>query len=355
MSAVLLFRHKWNRLVCDMYGGTTLTNRTPGQKHDLDGLAINNAHRDFARVYIGQTVADALAEVQRSKLESRIVYFYVVDEDGRLQGVVPTRRLLLSPPSTPVSKIMVRRAIALSSRATLLDACEMFIFHRLMALPITDDEGKILGVIDVDQYTEEIRQLDEREQSDEIFQLIGVRLAQVRQAPLPILFRSRFPWLLCNITGGVTCAFIAGFFEKVLDQVIVIALFIPVVLALAESVSIQSLTLAIQLQHRRPAPWAVMLRALRSEMPLGLMLGAACGGLVAGIAWLWQGDGVIAACILASISLSVMLAAVFGLLVPSLLHKLQRDPQVASGPLTLALTDIVTMVVYLGLGTWLLL
>lgn len=333
-----------------------MTNRTPDQKHDrLNDLAINNAHRDVARVYIGQTVAEALAELQRSKLESRIVYFYVVDEEGRLQGVVPTRRLLLSSPSTPVSEIMVRQVVALSNQATLLDACEMFILHRLMALPITDEEGKILGVIDVDQYTDEIRQLDEREQSDEIFQLIGVRLAQVRQAPLLILFRSRFPWLLCNITGGVTCAFIAGFFEKVLDHVIVLALFIPVVLALAESVSIQSVTLAIQLQHRRPATWDVVLRAVRTEVPLGLMLGAACGGLVAGIAWLWQGNGVVAACILASISLSVMLAAVIGLLAPSLLHTMQRDPKVASGPLALALTDIVTMVFYLGLGTWLLL
>jgi magnesium transporter len=332
-----------------------LSNTTRHTKHhSLNELAINHAHRDFARVLIGNTVGEALAEVQRSKLESRIVYFYVLDEEGRLQGVVPTRRLLLSPPSTPVSEIMVRRVVALPIHASLLEACEMFILHRLLALPITDEEGKIVGVIDVDQYTEEITQLDEQEQSDEIFQLIGVRLAQIRQAPLPILFHSRFPWLLCNITGGVICAFVAGFFENVLDRVIAIALFIPVVLALAESVSIQSLTLAIQFQHRRPAPWPVILRALRTEIPLGLMLGAACGGLVGGLAWLWHGRAVVAACILASISLSVMLAAVIGLLVPALLHKIQRDPKVASGPLALALTDILTLIVYLGLGTWML-
>jgi magnesium transporter len=221
-----------------------------------------------------------------------------------------------------------------------------------LALPVVDEAGKIIGVIDVDQYTDEIRELDEREASGEIFQLIGVRLAQVRKASLPALFRNRFPWLLSNVAGGVTCAFIAGAFEVVLDQVIALALFIPVVLALAESVSIQSLTLALQLHHGRPAPWGVILSTLGRELPLGLMLGAACGGLVAGIAWPWQGHAGVAATLLAGISASVMLAACFGLLMPLLLHKAQRDPKVASGPLTLALTDVMTLLVYLGLGAW---
>lgn len=323
--------------------------------HALDEPALARAHRDFARVYVGHTVAEALADIRRAALESRIVYWYVTDETGRLQGVVPTRRLLLSPPATPVREIMVRRVVALPQEATLLDACEQFILHRLLALPITDAEGRVVGVIDVDQYTDEIRELDEREQSDEIFQLIGVRLAQVRRGSLPALFGSRFPWLLCNIAGGLACAFIGGVFANVLEQVVVVALFIPVVLALAESVSIQSLTLALQLQARRPAGWGPIARALAAELPLGLMLGVACGTLVAAVAWLWQRQSAVAACILASIALSVMLAALLGLLVPSVLHRLQRDPRVAAGPVALALTDIGTMSVYLGLSGWVLL
>jgi magnesium transporter len=90
-------------------------------------------------------------------------------------------------------------------------------------------------------------------------------------------------------------------------------------------------------------------------VPLGLMLGAACGALVGAIAWMWQGKGGVAACILASISLSVTAAATYGLLVPTLLHKIQRDAKVASGPLTLTMTDITTTVIYLGISTWWLL
>jgi magnesium transporter len=85
------------------------------------------------------------------------------------------------------------------------------------------------------------------------------------------------------------------------------------------------------------------------------MLGAACGGVVGAVAWLWQGNAAVAACILVSITLAVALAAAFGLLTPTLLHNFRLDPKLASGPLTLALTDSVTLVVYLGLATWLLL
>jgi len=317
--------------------------------------AIAHAHFDFARILITDTVGEALAAVRSSEIRSRIVYFYVLDRDDRLVGVVPTRRLLLSPLDTPVAELMVRNVIALPHTATLLDACELFILHRLLALPIVDDRGRMLGVIDVEQYTDEIREMDLWEESNDIFQLIGVRIAQVQRAPLGTHFARRFPWLLCNIGGGLACALIGGFFQAVLDQVILLALFIPVVLALAESVSIQALTLTLQAQHGGRTRWPQVLASLRRELPLGVLLGAACGMLVALAAGLWQGHWAAAAVMLTGITLSVTTATLLGLLVPSAMLAFERDPKVASGPLTLAVTDMLTMVYYLGLATWWLL
>ncbi len=328
---------------------------TQSATDSLKDLALDHASRDFARVLAYATVERALADIQASQVQSRIVYIYVVDVEGKLQGVVPTRRLLLSPSLTPIREIMVRNVITLSSDATLLDACEMFILHRLLALPITDRAGKILGVIDVDEYTDEIQQLDAKEQSDEIFQLIGIHVADVRKATLLSLFATRFPWLLCNVAGGLACAVVGSLYQEVLDQVLILAVFIPVVLALSESVSIQSLTLVLQKQHGRPAEWGEIAHDLVREMPLGLALGVACGALVGLFAWLWRAGVPAALTIFASISLSVMLAATFGILVPLLLHKMQRDPKVAAGPITLAMTDIVALTLYLGQGAlWLL-
>lgn len=318
----------------------------------LSQPALAHAHQDFPRISVGHSVGQALAAVQHSQIASRIVYFYVLDDEGRLQGVVPTRRLLLSPPETPVAEIMVRPVIRLPREATLLDACEMFLLHRLLALPVVDGEGRMIGVIDVDEYTDELTELGDVEQASDVFQLIGVRLAQLKDASLGAHFRSRFPWLLCNIGGGLACAFIGAMFQATLDQVIVLALFIPVVLALAESVSVQSLTLTLQAQHGTRIAWKMVLGALARELPLGLALGGACGLLVAIVAGLWQWELGLAACILASILLSVATATLLGLLVPSILMAAQRDPQVASGPITLAVTDMLTMVYYLGLATW---
>jgi magnesium transporter len=321
----------------------------------LAELAIDHAHRDFARVQVNSSVGEALAAIRGSDVTSRIVYFYVVDDEQRLVGVVPTRRLLLSPLETPIREIMVSHVVVLPHTATMLEACEMFIVHRLLALPIVDEQRRIVGVIDVEHYADDLREMDLREASNDVFQLIGVRLSQLRRAPLQVHFVSRFPWLLCNIGGGLACAIIGGLFQNVLDQVIVLALFIPVVLALAESVSIQALTLTLQAQHGNRPNWQAVTTALAREFPLGALLGLACGALVGLAALVWQRQFLVATTILSAILLSVTTATVLGLLVPSTMMAAQRDPKVASGPITLAITDILTMVYYLGLATWWLL
>jgi magnesium transporter len=131
-------------------------------------------------------------------------------------------------------------------------------------------------------------------------------------------------------------------------------MFIPLVLALGESVSIQSLTLALQAHESGRFRWPSALRALGRELLIGLLLGAACGLLAGLTAWLWQQQVPVALCILLSIVLSVTTATLFGLATPTLLRAIQRDPKVASGPMALALTDIATLFWYLGLAAWML-
>jgi len=315
--------------------------------------ALDHARKDFVRVLATVTIGEALSRIQRQGAGGPIIYFYVVDEEGRLQGVIPTRRLLLNPPETPVADLMVRDVVTLPATATLLDACERFLEHRFLAFPIVDDQQRILGVVDVGLYTHEISDLVRREESDDIFQLIGVRLSEVQRASLAMVLTRRFPWLLCNIAGGLACALLAGLFQALLAQVVALALFIPVSLAVAESVAIQTLTLALQARHGHRQAWRQALAALAREVPVGLGLGAACGLVVASVALGWQGMHGVALSILLSMSLAAATAAVLGLLVPTLLHTLQRDPKVASGPIVLAATDLATLFYYLGLAAWL--
>lgn len=324
-------------------------------QHNLDDFAVEHAHQNFVRLRVDETVGEALDRVRQSGVEGRIVYFYVVDGEDRLEGVVPTRRLLLKSADTRIADIMERPVVALPSTATLLDACEFFLLHRLLALPVVDENRRIVGVLDVELYTDEISDLVRQEEGESIFQLIGVRFAQVREASIPMAFRRRFPWLLCNIGGGLACAALGAAFERVLAEVIVLALFMPLVLALAESVSVQSLTLAIQMLHDvRDRGWAASLARLRRETTIGILLGLACGGLVGVIALAWHGKAAVTAVILGGIALSVTTATALGMAVPVALHAVRRDPRIASGPIVLAMTDVATLFYYLGLASILL-
>lgn len=306
--------------------------------------------RDF--VVLGQdfTIQEALDAVRQHELGERIIYFYVADDQGRLIGVVPTRRLLMANLPQRISDIMVRNVITIPHTATVLDACEFFVMHRLLAFPIVDRQEHMIGTVDVKMFAEEVFDITERERTDEAFELIGFRLSQIRDAAPAQVFRYRFPWLGATIGSGLFCAVLASAFETTLAKSIVLAFFLTLILGLGESVSSQSMTVTIQaLRATRPRlRW--YLKALRRELETALLLGAACGGIVAIVAALWRGEPATALVLGASILLSLCSACLIGLSVPTLLHALRLDPKIAAGPITLALADICTVLFYLLLA-----
>jgi magnesium transporter len=327
----------------------------PLTEANLNDPVTHHLRRDFTQLFTGQTVGEALAAVRQRPPEGRVIYFYVTDKDGRLQGVVPTRRLLLNPLNKPISEIMVREIIAVPATATVLDACEFFIQHRLLAFPVVDDERRIVGLVDVDLYTEELRDLERTERVNELFQLIGVHVTEAQQALPWQAFRHRFPWLLCNLAGGIIAAFLAHIYRTELAwQDAVLALFIPVVLALSESVSIQSVSLTLDTLHGRPPSWAMLVRKIVRETRTGAFLGIACGFLVASLSLVWLREPKVALCLLVGIAGGVLCAAVIGMFLPNLLRLFRRNPQVASGPVALAFADLITLLLYFRMAQWLL-
>lgn len=325
----------------------------------LDDPVMKHVRTEFVRVRGGGNVETALRDARETDVGAKFIYFYVLDDDGRLLGVVPTRDLLMNDPSTPIVEIMKTPVVSVRDTATLMDACEFFLFHRFLALPVVDAENRIVGVVDVEVYREEIEELNrldaERDEAEDFFQLIGVRLAEVRRAGPTAAFRARFPWLMCNVAGGIAAAIVASLFQGVLDRVVAVALFIPVVLAIAESVSIQSLTLTLQAHHSLGRMrLSRVTRALLNEAPVGALLGVACALTIASVVGLWKGDGPLALCLLLTVSLTVVLATTLGVLVPMALQVFRTDPRIASGPIVLTATDLSTLAVYLTLAAVLL-
>jgi magnesium transporter len=314
------------------------------------------ARPDVATLRQSASVGEALELIraQGNGLGEKVVYFYVVDDEERLVGVLPTRRLLTSGPQVALQDIMVRRVLSLPATATILEGCEAFVMHKLLAFPVVDKERHILGVVDVGLLADEAFDLAEREETDALFESIGFRISQVRDASPWRAFRYRFPWLTATIASGAICAVLAGFFEVTLAQSLILAFFLTLVLGLGESVSIQSVAVTIQVLRAVTPTFSWYAKAFTREAGTALLLGSACGATVGLIAWLWRGTGLEGFVIGFSIFLSLCMACFLGLTVPTILHALKLDPKVAAGPITLALTDIFTILFYFGIATLLL-
>jgi magnesium transporter len=323
------------------------------QNH-LNQPVMTVARKDAAVLREAFTVQQALDAIRQQGIGEKIVYFYVVDAAGRLAGVLPTRRLLTAPPESQLSGLVIRNVVAIPHTATVLEACEAFVLHKFLAFPVVDEARKIVGVVDVGLLTEEAFDIAEREQTDALFESIGFRVSQVRAASPWGAFRFRFPWLLATIGSGTLCALLARAYEITLAKSIILTFFFTLVLGLAESVSIQSMTTTIQiLRVIQPSRRWYLLR-LRHEAGTALLLGAGCGTVVGLIVWLWQDAGRAGFAIGASILMAVGAACFFGMSVPAALHALRLDPKIAAGPVTLALTDIFTLLFYFTLAALLL-
>ena len=142
------------------------------------------------------------------------------------------------------------------------------------------------------------------------------------------------------------CAVLAGAFEATLAHSLVVAFFLTMVLGLNESVAAQSMSVTIQMLRSAPVTRSWFASALRREFATAFLIGIGCGTVVTGIVLLWRDDFIAAFAIGGSIAFSLISASLFGLGVPSLLHRLKLDPKIAAGPITLALADIFALIIY---------
>jgi magnesium transporter len=315
---------------------------------------VDLVRKDFSLLSQDLSISEALAELRRCGCGERIVYFYASDEKGRLVGVLPTRRLLTTQPDAKIRDVMVRNVISIPASATAHDACEYFVLHRLLAFPVVKPDGVPIGVVEVDQFTDEVFDLAAGGQSQAIFEALGFRIKELKRAGAAGMFRLRFPWLAATVLGGTFCALIAASFEHVLAKSLVLAYFLPLVLALGESVSMQSMTVTIQaLQAANPSVrW--YRAALWRETKVAFLLAWGIAALVAVIVVVLRRDVRGGFVVGATVAAATYFACFLGLTVPWLLHARKLDPKIAAGPVALVTTDICTLLFYFSLGALLL-
>lgn len=317
---------------------------------DLSDSITKHLKNGLPHLLSSLSVREALDRIREQPPRGNIIYFYVVDSEDRLVGVIPTRRLLLAALDATLDSIMIKKPVYLPRSATVLEACELFILHRFLALPVVDAEMKLVGTVDIELYADEIRDSAERDNRDDLFQLIGVHVDAAKRGTSGDAFRERFPWLTSNIVGGLLAAMLTGFFHETLGKLVVLVFFIPVILSLADAVAMQSVSLAIQRMRRAPGSLRQTARLLSREAATGWRLGLACGPIVAVAALLWTRSWIVIGALGISILAALTATAVIGMLVPLLLHLLRKDPKVAAGPIALVTADLFALLFYFGTG-----
>ncbi len=327
--------------------------------HSTD-VSLNKSVGEFTAhvetvIPIGASVEEALLSLRKRKIEQKIIYFYVVDPSGELKGVVSTRQLLLSDPKSNISTIMLEKIVKLKSTQTVRDALVAFEKHALLALPVVDHDGKLLGALDVQEVTKEQVDLADMNNRNAVFQMVGLTLEEGQKVPLQRSFRLRMPWLLCNVFSGLVCALISRLYEVVLAKVLLLAFFIPLVLTLSESTCMQSMAQSMHFLRRPRFSWKMAWSKGIREWQLTILLAISSGVLVGALSLLWN-EGLGPSLIIGSgITCSIILCSIFGILLPIVFHRINLDPMVASGPVVLMIADMLTTALYLSFATWWLL
>src|SRR5262249_5977227 len=232
------------------------------------------------------TVGEAITELQSNRDVEMVFYLYVVDERRHLVGVVSLRRLLLVSPETPLKRIMTSDLISARVDTDQEEVARHVASYNLLAIPVVDEENKLVGIITVDDVIDVIKD----EATEDIYRLAGVSGDErVFTSPTESL-RLRFPWLAVNLGTAFLAAGVVGLFEGTISQMTALAVFMPIVAGMGGNAATQTLTVIVRGIALGELTWSNSRKALFKEIIVGLGNGVACGLLGAAIGWVLKGD-----------------------------------------------------------------
>ncbi|MEZ4355944.1 MAG: magnesium transporter [Myxococcota bacterium] len=296
-----------------------------------------------------QEAIDSLRAAGRESTES-VHYLYVVDELQRLTGVVPIRRLVTAAPDIPVHELAIREMLSTPPDADQEEVAGLVARYDLLAIPVTDVDGTMLGVITVDDVIDVITE----EATQDIYNLAGLSEEDRVFTSARVSIRKRLPWMLVNLCTAFGAGAIVGLFESTIEQMVGLAIFLPVVAGVGGNGGIQTLTVITRAIALGEIEFSSGLRAVGKEMFVGLVVGAAAGVIAGTIAWVLHGNAYLGLVLLLAMMATMVTASLVGAAVPLGLKALRQDPALGSGILVTFAADALGFFSFLGIATLLL-
>lgn len=321
-----------------------------GLKHPEDS-AGRLMQRELVAVPAFWTVGEVIDFLRESDdLPDDFYDVFVVDPRHRLLGMVALNRILRAKRPVAVSDLAAPVLVSIPLEMDQEEVAHVFSKQDLVSAPVVDASNRLVGVITVDDVVDVIHE----EAEEDIMRLGGVREDDLYHAVLNT-GRSRFGWLFLNLLTAVAASVVIGLFEGTIEQLVILAVLMPIAAAMGGSAGTQTLTVTVRALAMRELTMTNAARMLSKEVLVGTLNGVLFAVIVGILAWLWSGNHGIGIVMAAAMVITMFAASLAGFSIPLGMSRTGWDPAVASGAVMVTITDMIAFLVFLGLSAWFLL
>lgn len=293
---------------------------------------------------VGQAI-DYMRET--TELPKQFYELYVVDEGGHFLGAVPLDRLLRSKRPVPISELMEKDRHRVSATQDQEEVARQFQRYNWVTAPVVDTGDRLVGVITFDDVADVI----EEEAEEDIHALGGITRDEELSDSVWTIARGRFNWLLVNLATAFLASSVLGLFEGQLQKMVALAVLAPIVASQGGNATTQTMTVAVRALATRDLTDANAWRVITRELMVGLLNGIAFAVITGIAAYIWFKVPGLGFVIGLAMICNLIAAALGGILIPLLLHRLKIDPAVASSPFVTTVTDVVGFFSFLSIAS----
>ena len=306
---------------------------------------------EFVAVPEGVTAGEALKVLQAGVVNPEtLLYVYAVDEDDRLVGVVDLRELVTADPAAPLRSFYVTPVVRVAPEVDQEHVAQLCKTYDLLALPVVDEDGQLLGTVTID----DVMEIIDDEATEDISMMAGTDARELMRKSSLRVAQIRLPWILVCLLGSLFSGFIIKSFEVTLKEAIVLVVFIPIIIATGGNSGLQSATITVRgLALGIVQSWGVKTLLLR-EVFTAVIIGVVCGATLGALAGLWAQQTVIGWIVGLSLCAAIMMATTLGAVIPVVLDRFGIDPAVASGPFITTANDALGLMIYFTIASSLL-
>ncbi|MBL6942714.1 MAG: magnesium transporter, partial [Rhodospirillales bacterium] len=275
---------------------------------------------------------------------------FVVDPSHKPVGSVALSRLLRSRRPVPITDIMSSEMKLVQVADDQEDVAYLFGQRDLVSAPVVDAAGRLVGVITVDDVVDVIHE----EHEEDIMRLGGVREDDLYEA-VGDTTRARFSWLLLNLGTAILASVIIGFFQGTIEQIVALAVLMPIVASMGGNAGTQTLTVTVRALAMKDLTATNAMRVVGKEVLVGSINGVVFALLTGIVAWVWFDSQLLGLVIALAMIINMVIAGLAGTTIPLILERNGIDPAVASSVFLTTITDVVGFAAFLGLAAWILL